>query len=204
MGPQVYFGQAFAMATSSNLRLDFSLRGARGVIEAFVTPNHDPVAVGYSLLSGGLPVDFANGFPVCRATVAYQAEGYAAVFGWTQLVRSTEVANAQFEVHPIAIYSEVSTPFAWYGLKPTLFDAPSRETRTDMLWRAHSFLCVSPDAVLTRRVQAIAGFSWGFDISKGVITVVDPQPLDAPNWDEHLALLTFSYPNWAFDRGCRQ
>jgi hypothetical protein len=100
MGPQAYFGQAFAMATSSNLRLDFSLRGARGVIEAFVTPNHDPVAVGYSLLSGGLPVDFANGFPVCRATVAYQAEGYAAVFGWTQLVRSTEVANAQFEVDP--------------------------------------------------------------------------------------------------------
>jgi len=64
MGGQAHFGQAFAMATSSNLRLDFSLRGARGVIEAFVTPNHDPVAVGYSLLSGGLPVAFANGFPV--------------------------------------------------------------------------------------------------------------------------------------------
>jgi hypothetical protein len=33
-----------------------------------------------------------------------------------------------------------------------------------MTWQAHSFLCIAPDAVLTRRVQAIAGFSWGFAI----------------------------------------
>ena len=36
-----------------------------------------------------------------------------------------------------------------------------------MAWEARSFLCVCPDAVLTRRVQAIAGFSWGFTISHG-------------------------------------
>jgi hypothetical protein len=28
-----------------------------------------------------LPTDAARGFPVCRATIAYPAEGYAAVFG---------------------------------------------------------------------------------------------------------------------------
>jgi hypothetical protein len=137
------------MAYSSDLHVPFSFRGVQGVIEASVTPNDEPKAVGYSLLSGGLPVDFAKGFPVCRATVTYPADGYAAIFGWTQMVRSSEGATGTFEMDPIAIYSEISTPFAWYGLKPTLFDAPSRQTRSDMVWRAHSFLCASPDAVIT-------------------------------------------------------
>ncbi len=38
-----------------------------------------------------------------------------------------------------------------------------------MDWEAHSFLCISPDAVLTRQVQAIAGFSWGFTITGDAI-----------------------------------
>jgi len=189
------------MADSYDLHVLFSLRGVQGLIDVSVTRNSEPKAVGYSLLSGGLPVDFAKGFPVCRATVAYPADGYAAVFGWTQMVRSTECATGQFEMDPIAIYSEVSTPFAWYRLKPTLFDAPSRETRSDMVWRAHSFLCVSPDAVITRHVQAVAGFSWGFDISSSDITIAEPTHLDPMNWDEHLTLLTASYPSWAFDPG---
>jgi len=102
---------------------------------------------------------------VCRATITYPAAGFAAVFGWTQMVRSADSGAGGFEMDPIAIYRHVPTPFAWYGLKPELFDAPSRETRPDMDWEAHSFLCLSPDAVLTPRVQAVAGFSWGFTMS---------------------------------------
>ena len=82
------------MADSYDLHVLFSLRGVQGLIDVSVTRNSEPKAVGYSLLSGGLPVDFAKGFPVCRATVAYPADGYAAVFGWTQMVRSTECALA--------------------------------------------------------------------------------------------------------------
>ncbi len=93
------------------------------------------------------------------------------------------------------------TPFAWYGLKPELFDGPSRETRPDMDWEAHSFLCLSPDAVLTPRVQAVAGFSWGFTIAGGHITRTPPRALDSHAWDSHLSLLTASYPRWAFDTG---
>jgi hypothetical protein len=33
-----------------------------------------------------LAVVLDRGFPVCRATVTYPAEGYAAMFGWTQMV----------------------------------------------------------------------------------------------------------------------
>ena len=51
------------------------------------------------------------------------------------------------------------------------------------LWRGaepgtpHSFLCVCPDAVLTRQVQTIAGFSWGFTINHHDITFARPAVL---------------------------
>lgn len=46
-----------------------------------------------------------------------------------------------------------------------------------MDWEAHSFLCVCPDAVLTRRVQAVAGFRWGFTVSHQDITFARPAAL---------------------------
>jgi hypothetical protein len=30
-----------------------------------------------------------RGFPICRPNVTYGGDGYGAVFGWTQMVRST-------------------------------------------------------------------------------------------------------------------
>jgi hypothetical protein len=67
------------MADEDTLRLAFSLRGLRGQIDVSLTPNTDPGSLGYALLSGGEPVDFARDFPVCRATVTYPADGYAAI-----------------------------------------------------------------------------------------------------------------------------
>jgi hypothetical protein len=100
------------------------------VIAASVTRNTDPDAIGYFLLGGGLPTDAARGFPVCRATVTYQADGYAAVFGWTQMVCSTDSAPDRFEMDPIALYQQIPTPYAVFGIRPELFDAPSRESGT--------------------------------------------------------------------------
>jgi hypothetical protein len=138
---------------------------------------------------------------VCRATVTYPAEGYAAMFGWTQMVRSTDSAPDRFEMDPIALYQQVPTPYAWFGIRPELFDAPARDAKYDMTWEAHSFLCVSPDAVLTRHVQAIAGFSWGFTINHQDITFAPPAALRPETWDSHLDLLRTSYPDWTFDSG---
>ncbi|MGD0704498.1 MAG: hypothetical protein ABSA02_31995 [Trebonia sp.] len=185
------------------LRIDFTLRGLDGRIDVSLTRNADPRSLGYSLLSGGEPVEFAKDFPVCHATVTYPADGYAAVFGWTQMVRSTDGAETGFAMDPIAIYRHVPTPFCWYGLKPELFDAPSDESRNDRDWEAHSFLCVSPDAVLTPQVRAIAGFSWGFTITSGHITPTMPVLLGPEAWDSHLGLLRASYPKWVFDSGYR-
>ena len=91
-----------AMADADMLRVPFSLRSISGLISVSVTANTDPRAIGYSLLTGGLPVDAARGFPVCRATVTYPAQGYAAVFGWTQMVRSADSAPGKFEMDPIS------------------------------------------------------------------------------------------------------
>jgi len=138
---------------------------------------------------------------VFRATVTYPADGYAAVFGWTQLVRSTDSDPDQFEMDPIALYQQIPTPYAFFGVRPEMFDAPSREPRYDMAWEARSFLCAGPDAVLTRHVQAVAGFSWGFTISHEDITLAPPAPLGPQAWDSHLDLLRASYPAWTFDSG---
>lgn len=189
------------MAGDGNLRAVFSLRGISGQISVSVTRNTDPDTIGYSLLTGGLPTDAARGFPVCRATVTYPAQGYAAMFGWTQMVRSTDSAPDRFEMDPIALYQQIPTPYAWFGIRPELFDAPSRASRYDMTWEAHSFLCVSPDAVLTRHVQAVAGFSWGFTINQQHITFTPPAALGPPTWDSHLSLLRTDYPSWTFDSG---
>jgi len=101
------------------------LRGLSGLIAVSVTPDTDPDAVGYLLLSGGQPADAARGFPVCRARVTYPAEGYAAMFGWTQMVRSTDSAPDRLEMDPIALYQQVATPYAFFGVRPELFDAPA-------------------------------------------------------------------------------
>jgi hypothetical protein len=188
--------------SSKELSLDipFALRGTPGSIGLSVVENVDPRRVGYELLGGSAAVDAARGFPICRANVLYDAEGYAAVFGWTQMVRSTD-ASDRFEMDPIAIYESVATPFAWYGVKPEAFDAPSRDTRYEMRWEAHCFLCVAPDAVLTRRVAAVAGFSWGFVVTQSDIHFTAPQILAASDWNGHLPLLRESYPAWAFDEG---
>jgi hypothetical protein len=189
------------MTDAGVVRIPFSLRGIGGLIEIALTRNTDPEAIGYAVLSYGLPVDFARDFPVCRATVTYPADGYAAIFGWTQLVRSTDTATGGFEMDPIAIYRDVATPFAWYGIRPELFDAPARDPRADMDWEAHSFLCISPDAVLTRQVQAIAGFSWGFRITGEDICFTPPATLEPHAWDSHLGVLRTGYPEWTFDAG---
>jgi hypothetical protein len=52
------------------------------------------------------------------------------VFGWTQLVYSTDSASGGFEMDPIAIYQRVPTPFAWFGIRPELSGAPAREPGT--------------------------------------------------------------------------
>ena len=188
------------MATTE---IPFRWRAKDALIRVSVSPNTDPVALGCDLLDATLPPDAAAGFPVCRASVVAGLDGYAACHGWVQLVRSSDSEGdpEAFEIDPTSLFRGVSTPDAFFGLTPVLFDAPFRESRYDMTWEAHSFMAFTPDGVISRRVRAAAGFSWGFTVSGGAITLTDPAPLHAPAWDGHLAELRRGFPGWDFDAG---
>jgi hypothetical protein len=98
--------------------------------------------------------------------------------------------NARASRQALAAGIRCATDVTGFGLLGHLFK----------LARA-SFLCVSPDAVLTRHVQAIADFSWGFAISQQDITFALPAALGPEAWDSHLGLLRTDYPGWIFDSG---
>jgi hypothetical protein len=179
----------------------FQLRRTPGRITVNVTDNDDPSHVGCDLLADDLAPDAALGYPICRAVIDYDRDGYAAAFGWIQLVRSSDSARQpdDFELDPIAVYRDVLTPYAWFGVKPVFFDAPFRPERNDLRWRARTFLCYSPDAVMTKQARPLAGFTWGFDVRAGQVHAHRPTALLAAAWDQHLALLRQTFSTWRFE-----
>jgi hypothetical protein len=86
-----------------------------------------------------------------------------------------------------------------------MFDAPSRSSRHDLEWVAHSFLCVpegGTDAGL--EVHALLGFAWGFRIRNEEIHLVPPTLLGPTEWDHHVDVLAEPYPSWQFIVGFRE
>lgn len=177
------------------MRLPFRLRGVDGTVDVEVARNDDPVGLGCRFPDG------ARDLATCTAVIEHAGRGYTSVMGWVQLVESTD-AGSGFAPDPLGFYGDLDVPYAWFGVRPTLFDAPSRDLHEDMAWVAHSFLCFSPTMV-TREVSAMLGFSWGFDIRSGRVTLRDAAPLTAASWDGHLPRLAGAYPGWRFTPGFR-
>ncbi len=171
---------------------DFVLRGLAGRVDVRLGRNDDPTVFGCR--------PSGRGFPVCSAEVTYADRGYAAMLGWIQLVRSTDNRSGGrgFEIDPYEPLGVSPHPFCWYGMAPTLSDAPSRPTRADLQWVAHSFLAFIGDA---HEARAILGFRWGFDIADGDISPTGLAPLPPAQWDEHRILLRREHPAWRFAPG---
>jgi hypothetical protein len=148
--------------------------------------------------------DGALGLANCKATIEFSAGGYLGLLGWVQLVRSTDniFHGRQFEIDPFdpfGLYERAPLPYCWYGIAPTLFDAPSREERAHLDWVAHSFLAASPFSGNTRIVTPLLGFSWGFHIADDKNTELKPiTVLTAADWDAHLPYLRDCYSEWQF------
>lgn len=137
---------------------------------------------------------------VC-ATVEYEASGYLAMLGWVQLVgeATPKESDLRYAVDPLVLFEGIATPYAIYGARPELFDAPYRSDRTRSLgWSANSFLCVAPSSPFAREVEAVVGFSWGFNMDADELELVGPRPLYRHDWSSHLALLSDTYPGWEF------
>jgi hypothetical protein len=179
--------------------ITFALRGIEGHVNVTYSLNDRPELVG----STAEP----SGFPMCYATVDYPAQGYDALLGWVQLVRSDDNTSQgrAFEIDPLDILGDVPHPFCWIGLSPRLFDAPSRSPRRDLDWAAHSFLCVPDGSVgAGLEVQALLGFAWGFSIRNEEIHLAPPTQLGPMDWDHHVDTLAARYPSWRFDSGFRE
>jgi hypothetical protein len=125
--------------------------------------------------------------------------GYGGLLGWIQLVRSTDNSSggARFEPDPLEVLGQPPHPFCFFGITPTLFDAPSRDSRADLDWLAHSFLCRVGDPN-RHEVHALAGFGWGFTITAGTATPAPPHNLELAAWGQHLGLLHAWHPAWRF------
>ena len=148
--------------------------------------------------------DGAMNLANCRATIDFSGKGYLQLFGWVQLVRSTDnvFKGKKFEMDPFdpfKMYELAPAPYCWYGILPTLFDAPSRDDRKVLDWVAHSFLAASPLRGNRRVVIPLAGFSWGFRVSdQGNVTLEPVTRLTAGDWHSHLGYLRDCYPEWQF------
>ena len=175
------------------LKLDFAIRGVEGEVTVTMTANDAPEGLGCD--------PSAQGFPVCEATVDTELRGYRALLGWVQVVgtRRSDADEHRFGIDPLEVFDGVDTPFAFYGVHPVLFDAPSRRDRTQRLdWLAHSFICASPAGPMERLVKPYASFQWGFVLDAGTVRFVRPEPLPLSTWTSHLPLLELGFPSWRF------
>jgi hypothetical protein len=173
------------------MRIPFARSGVQGEVNVAVALVEDPVLV-------GKPVG-TEGFPSCQATVSFPARGYGALFGWVQLVQAEDSGGADFVVDPLRFFEDMSAPHCFYGICPTLFDAPSRDQRRELHWTAHSFLAPINLFEPAPEVRPLLGFSWGFDVdSQSVITVKPTTRLGAGDWAQHAPFLTARFPKWKF------
>ncbi len=174
----------------------FTARERPGTVSVTVSENLDPLGVG--------SVPAALGFPTACATVEHEATGYLAMLGWVQLVgeATPRESELRYDVDPFVLFEGIATPYAIYGARPELFDAPYRSDRTLSLgWLAHSFLCMAPSSPFDREVEAVVGFSWGFNMDAGELELVGPKALSREDWSQHLDLLADAYPGWEFTAG---
>jgi len=217
------------MSKVQHLNVPFTCRALHGRVHVILQENHDPdTAWGFDLIFPSIPPsDYPRqyfGFPVVKAEIEYPipdnpSSGYGSLFGWIQFVKTTKKNNSsktEIDIYP-AFEEGSNSPFAVWGYKPTLFDAPARLIGDDgkaeeLVWRAQSFLYFLEDAGMTRRVRACrgAGIEWGFDVEleagagnggadKRKIVIKDAEVLDVEHeWNERLELLRKLYPDWEF------
>ncbi len=176
--------------------IPFTHKGHKGRVIVSVAATTAPAVMGAR--------DGSIGLANCTATIEYSGRGYQQLLGWVQLVRSTDNAfqGRQFEMDPFdpfGLYRHAPSPYCWYGIAPTLFDAPSRHERAGLDWVAHSYLAESPLRGNRRIVTALLGFSWGFQIADdGNVSLEPVASLTAADWASHLPYLHDCYPGWQF------
>lgn len=183
--------------------IPFQVRGSSGRIRVVYGVNSDPERWGFHLLDLPFDISRVEGFPIFQATIDYGGSGYHGYMGWIQVVTVTETSGeswASVDVAPMLWESD--SPFAAFGYLPGMFDAPGpNPPRSDETWVAETFLAVVPDIARTRRVRAVCGLRWGYDLQRASAT---PRPLETASeadWGRCVGVLREAYPSWEFAAG---
>lgn len=208
------------VSTIQHLTLPFSSRSQAGLISIAIQPNNDTEhAFGLDLIYPGTALSELQGFPVLHGSITYPIPsspytGYDALFGWIQFVQDVSAdggGNWTMDVYPFA--KDINTPFGYWGFNPSVFDAPAKPLADDgtaekVAWTAQAFLCVLPDAGISKNVTVIPGaaITWGFDVSvegknssERQIVVRKPETIEVKSeWPQRLPLLREMYPEWTF------
>jgi hypothetical protein len=177
----------------------FEVRELAGRVRVAYGVNADPRRWGYHLLGLDFDIDVSRGFPVIEARVEYPAEGYAAYFGWIQLVRywigAEEHPTVEVDVAPQMRQAQM--PYLSFGIQPVLFDAPAF-TEPNVTWRAWSFLTFAPDCLMTSVVVPACGFHWGYDLHSGIPSPINLLPAGRAEWLDVREVLRNRFPEWTF------
>ncbi|HZR40004.1 MAG TPA: hypothetical protein VFB12_07815 [Ktedonobacteraceae bacterium] len=182
-----------------NMTIPFRLRGKNGTVTVEYGVNDDPLRWGYDLLNLAYPLSLVKGFPYCYASIAFEGEGYGALLGWIQLV---EFGGTEEEVIVDVAPQLMGTgfPYTYWGHAPTFFDAPSTvaSNHQGLIWTARTFLVASPDALMSRVVQPVCGFQWGYRLPDEQPELSSPMIIDARVWEPARSILQERYPTWEF------
>lgn len=181
------------------LTIPFRIRGNDGAVHVEYLINEDSLRWGNTLLGQVPGVSgemIGRGFPLCRATVRFAGEGYAAVMAWIQILRFSGASNGVLVDQPPQLEGS-GMPYVYWGPCPAFFDNPFTTTR-GVHWTADAFLVISPDAVMTRAVQPVCGFSWGYSTEGEETRALPLTRVDPAAWPAACAILRPRYPHWAF------
>ena len=181
------------MVETERLDFEFQRAGLPIAVRAELWANDEPAAYGCP--------EFARGFPVMRATIAGPTRGYQDLLGWIQLIRTPPEFGERFHLDSVEMLGEVSHPFGYFGLAPTMYDAPHRDVLPDMDWVAHTFLGGIAGIYKEFEAHAHIGFSWGYAIRDGAVSVTGLAELGPEAWDAHLPYLGATCPAWTFTPG---
>jgi hypothetical protein len=191
------------MGDVTRATIPFLLRDSPGEVTVEYGRNDDPLRWGHDVLGlDWFNVERVQGFPVVEATVTYPAEGYRAYMGWLQVLRydvRDPGGEVQAEIVDVAPQlAEVELPYLVFGIRPTFFDAPCTDARS-ISWAASSFLAYSPDAVMSKTLKAVCGFTWGFRVEDRARTLASLRVAKGDDWAAALSVLTERFPAWTFD-----
>jgi hypothetical protein len=179
----------------------FVARGLPGEVRITYSVNENPDRWGFDILGLEGDVSRAAAFPVFEASVSYEREGYASIFGWIQVVHYWGANAAAPEWSLLDAPPQLrglGAPFLTWGLEPRCFDAPLDTPDGISRWQAVTFLTQTPDGLLTRTVEPLVGMTWGYSIADGKPTISPLSAARQQDWDGVRETLEHDCPLWTF------